>query len=65
MTPRTVQCRVLTPPHVGEALAAGGWRALDWRLWCDPDDDRPVVWPVAYATMQRRQRADARNGSAA
>ena len=65
MTPRTVVCRVLTPPHVGEALAAGGWRAFDWRLWCDPDDDRPVVWPVAYATMQRRQRADAARARAA
>jgi len=54
---RTVRRRVLTPDDVGDRLAAGDWTALDAYRWRDPDDRGVLPWPMALATLDRRERA--------
>lgn len=53
---RPLRRRVLTPDAVGVALAAAGWTALDSWRWTD--GDTVLGWPLAYSTMERRQRRD-------
>ena len=53
---RPLRRRVLTPEPVGDALAAAGWTALDAWRWTD--GDTVLGWPMALATMERRQRRD-------
>jgi hypothetical protein len=55
---RRVSCRVLTPEHAGEALAAAGWVAVDAYRWRD-EDGAVLGWPLAMAAVRRRARSEA------